>query len=102
MTTESELLDSLETYLREDLQDELTGMLAYKNRVAANLLAILRREAWFGPRVRALDEEFARQHDLAAEDMPRALARALRDGLVEDGAELRRYLRLRSLLVLAP
>ena len=99
MTSSSELLEALESYLRDDLQPELAGLRAYQNRVAANLLAILRREEQFGPALEALDQAFARDHALDADAMPQALARALRDGVIDDDAGLRRFLRLRSLLL---
>lgn len=101
MTTRSELLEVLETYLRDDLQQELGGMLGFQNRIAANLIGMLRREEQLRPVLSSLDRRFAQEHGLDADAMPRALSRALRDGDVIRSDELDAYLRLRALLAMA-
>jgi hypothetical protein len=95
------LLEALSRFLRDDLQGELQGFKAYQNRVAANLLDLLAREAKLGEVLAALDRSFARERGLDETAMPAALARALRDGIAEDDARLRDYLKQRSLLALA-
>jgi len=96
------VLQSLQDFLREDVQPQLSGFSAYGNRVAANLLGILLREESIGPQMAALDEAFARQHGLAADvELPARLARALRDGELRAEATVLDYLRQRALLQLA-
>lgn len=101
-TPRSLLLQALEEHLRETVQDELSGFAAYQNRVAANVLSILRREETLGPEIEALDEGFARRRAMVADHrlMP-ALARALRDGTQQADTELLDYLRQRTLLQMA-
>jgi hypothetical protein len=101
VTPAAVLLDALSRFLRDELQGELQGFKAYQNRVAANLLDLLAREAKLGCTLAALDRGFAREHGLDEAAMPAALARGLRDGRVEDNAQLREYLKQRSLLILA-
>jgi hypothetical protein len=101
MTPDTVLLQALSAFLRDDLQDELSGFKAYQNRVAVNLLELLARESLLGDKLGALDERIAREYRLDAGDMPAALSRAMRDGLLEDTARLRGYLKQRSLLALA-
>lgn len=100
-TPASLLLESLEAFLREELQPQLTGFSAYNNRVAANLLAMLRREQEHADPLAVLDRDFAAQRGLPTHDLASALARGLRDGTVDDDVELRHYLRRRSLLQMA-
>lgn len=100
-TPSSVLLESLQAFLREELQPQLSGFSAYNTRVAANLLAILSREQELGPALAALDRDFAATRGLPLEDLPRQLALALRDGRLQPDPELLRYLRRRSLLAMA-
>lgn len=101
MTPPVVLLAALEAFLREDLGRERGPYETYQARIAANLLALLRRECELGPGLAALDREFAAAHGLDPGSMPGALAQALRDGRVVETAAVHHFLRLRSLLSLA-
>jgi hypothetical protein len=47
--TAAELIDAVSEFLSRDLGPTLTGRLAFHGRVAANVLAIVRRELTLGP-----------------------------------------------------
>jgi len=95
------LFESLQAFLREEVQGQLSGFTAYNNRIAANLLATLAREQELGPDLAALDRDFAARRGLDPQAMPGALALALRDGSQADDAQLTDYLRRRTLLAMA-
>ena len=59
---------------------------------------MLERQETMGPRIEALDKAFAEARGLDGADMPAVVARALRDGVLEEDGELRRYLRQRALI----
>lgn len=98
MTSREELLAAVRAFLREDLQPQLSGRAAYQNRIAANVLATLERQETMGPRIEALDQAFAEARGLDGADTPAVVTRALRDGILEEDGELRRYLRQRALI----
>ena len=79
-TPRAVLLESLQTYLREDVQPQLSGFGAYSNRVAANLVGILQREEDLAPSVVELDRAFAGKRGLVHDEaLSVTLARGLRD-----------------------
>lgn len=98
MTSSATLLEALATWLRDDLQPELTGVRAFENRIAVNLLAILRRELELSPALERCDASIAAQQGLPAPDLPATLARALRDGEARPDAQLLAALRQRAML----
>jgi hypothetical protein len=100
VTPPTVLLAAIEDFLREEFSAQQGPYAAYQARVAANLLALLRREAELGSALAALDTSFAKAQGLDPLDMPAALALALRDGRVSDSPVIRDYLRRRSLLCL--
>jgi len=95
------LFESLQAFLREEVQGQLSGFSAYNNRIAANLIATLARERELGAELADLDRDFAVRRGLDPQAMPGALALALRDGSQADDAELVDYLRRRTLLAMA-
>lgn len=101
MTPPVVLLAALEAFLREDLGRVRGPYELYQARIAANLLALLRRERELGGALAALDREFADAHGLDPQAMPGGLAQALRDGRVAESAAVHDFLRRRSLLALA-
>jgi hypothetical protein len=56
--TAAELLDTVAAYLETELMPALDGPLAYRTRVAANLVRILERETALGP------DSLKREHEL--------------------------------------
>jgi hypothetical protein len=53
--TAAELIDAVSEFLNRDLGPTLTGRLAFHARVAANVLAIVRRELTLGPQADRAD-----------------------------------------------
>lgn len=98
MTPSTTLLEALATWLRDDLQPELTGVRAFENRIAVNLLAVLRRERELAPALERCEASIAVRQGLAPCDLPAALSRALRDGEVSADAQLLEALRQRTML----
>lgn len=98
MTSSATLLEALAAWLRDDLQPELTGVRAFENRIAANLLTILRRELDLSPALARCEASIAAQQGLAAPDLPATLARALRDGAVRADEQLLAALRRHAML----
>ena len=101
MTPGAVLMAAVEAFLRDELATQTGAYTAYQARIAANLLALLRREAEIGATLQALDREFARERGLDAASIPAGVARALRDAAIDESTALFDYLRLRSLLALA-
>jgi hypothetical protein len=95
------LLRALAEHLRRDVQPALSGFVAYQNRVAANLVELLARDAALAPARRRLDRDLAHSQGLDSEAVGRDLAQRLRDGRVAVTPELLDSLRERSLLALA-
>jgi len=95
------LLRALAEHLRRDVQPALDGFLAYQNRVAANLVELLAREAALHDTRRRAEDDLARRHGLDAADPGRDLARRLRDGRVAVTEELVAALSERTLIALA-
>jgi hypothetical protein len=100
-TPAPQLLAALRAFLREDLQPQLSGVSAYGNRIACNLLGTLARELQHAPELNDLDRRYASVRGFAAEDLPRQLALALRDAGDCGDEALRTYLRRRVLCQLA-
>ena len=80
--TSAELLATLGEYLEEELMPALDGPLAYRTRVAANLVRILERENALGPASLRRERELLSQ--LLGVDPPRS------DSLTDDVLELNR------------
>ena len=78
--TSAELLATLGEYLEEELMPALDGPLAYRTRVAANLVRILERENALGPASLRRERELLSQ--LLGVDPPRS------DSLTDDVLEL--------------
>lgn len=57
----AELLDTVAKFLEEELMPTLDGPLAYRTRVAANLVRILEREATLGPAATARERTLLRE-----------------------------------------
>lgn len=102
-TTQTELLDAVRQFLREQVLPELDGFKAYNTRVAANALAIVARELELGAQLAALDEQMAVALGINAEpeSVSRQIALGLRDGTVVLDQRLLRYLQQRTLLAIA-
>lgn len=84
--TARELLDTVATYLEAELMPALDGPLAYRTRVAANLVRILERENSLGPAL--LQREYELLRGLLGDE-----ARPARAGVsADDVAELNRRL----------
>ena len=98
MTPVDVLLRALRAFLRDEVRPHLDGYVAYQNRIALNLLALLEREEHYGSALRALDARRLRQLGFGRDADLASLARALRDGGQDDTPALRRYLRERTLL----
>jgi hypothetical protein len=98
MTPSAILLEALAAWLRDDLQPELTGVRAFENRIAVNLLAILRREQELSTALQCCEASIAAERGLPPQDLPSALARGLRDGEVSADAQLLEALRKRAML----
>ena len=101
MTSTEELLQVLATHLRDDVQPALAGALAYRNRVACNLLGTIERELRLQPLLAALDQEAAERFKLEGGAPLPQLARQLRDGGPEQESAAVAYLRRRTLAQLA-
>jgi hypothetical protein len=101
MTPTRTLLRALARHLRDDVQPAVDGFLAYQNRVAANLVDLLDREAALDDTRRRAEDVLAQRHGLDAMEPGRDLARRLRDRRVAVTEELVAGLRERSLLALA-
>jgi hypothetical protein len=80
--TSAELLATLGEYLEEELMPALDGPLAYRTRVAANLVRILERENALGPA--SLRRELELLSGLLGTNPPRS------DSLADDVLELNR------------
>jgi len=83
------LLEAVELFLRDALTrdaeaDEAGDAHRFHTRIAANLLAILRREAVESEELRACDETIAEYHGVAPGNRLRAVSLALRDGAQTD------------------
>jgi len=84
--TAGELLEAIEEFLRERTRVEADRLLRFQFMVAANSLAILRRE-WEGEEA-ALDAEWARLDALLGPREPPRGFQALRDALAARNDEL--------------
>ncbi|GAB5415222.1 MAG: hypothetical protein Cons2KO_28250 [Congregibacter sp.] len=110
MTSTQTLLKAIRAFMRDDIAPELSGINAYKQRIALNVLATIERDIRGQPALQQLDTQYAKQMGCAANDSPsRAIARAIRDdNLFASGQpteaeqmDLLRYLRTRAMLSLA-
>jgi hypothetical protein len=64
----AELLDTVAKFLEEELMPALDGPLAYRTRVAANLVRILQREAALAPAATARERDLLRTLTGAPDD----------------------------------
>ena len=101
MTPVDVLLAAIAGHLGDDVQPQLEGFIAYQNRIAINLLEMLRREVQQAGALARLDERIRERWALPREDMLGALTRGLRDGQVCVDESLLAALRERSLQRLA-
>lgn len=107
-TAVSELLKSVQAFLRSDIAPEIEGFKAYQLRVAMNALAIVEREQNLRVELDTIDNAIAQSTGLA-EGLPvwQALAVALRNGDVvmdpcdDKNASLMSLIKRRTLIKLA-
>lgn len=100
-----ELLAAVEAHLREEVGPKLSGADAFYLKVAANVLAIVRRELEQGPAAEAAEAERLRAltgEDADLEALNRALVEAIESGAIDTGdAALLRHLRATAMDKLA-
>lgn len=100
MTSREVLLQAVADFLKLEVQAELEGVHAYKNRIANNLLQQLLREEMLATAVAAVDSQLARQ---LGQSLPTnaELSRELRDGKLTLDHALLETLRHRTMLQMA-
>ncbi len=100
-----ELLAAVESHLRQEVGPELSGADAFYLKVAANVVAIVRRELEQGPQADAAEHESLRAltgEDGDLERLNRALAHAIDAGEIDtDDPALLRHLRATAMVKLA-
>ena len=105
MTEAKVLLEALADFLKEDLQAELDGVNAYKNRIATNLLSQLLRESRLAPEKAEVETALANclgdglEKDLSVSSAQ--ISQALRDGSLSVDDKLIEILRYRTMLQMA-
>lgn len=83
----ADLLDAVREFLEGEAVPGLEGRASFHARVAANVVAIVRRELTLGPRFAAAERERLRGllgRDGSPEELTAELARRIRDGSLDD------------------
>jgi hypothetical protein len=99
--TADEMLEAVEEFLREKIMPEVSGHLNFHSRVAANVIASVRREIAEAPAAEAAQRERLAGllgHEGEVEQLNRELCERIRDGSADlDDDALLEHLRLVAL-----
>lgn len=102
-TTANELLEAVQTFMREQLLPSLEGFNAYTTRVAVNSLGIVARQLQNQTELEELDGAMAKALGLSAEEgcIAPQISRLLKSGELSVDGDLFSYFKRRTLIKMA-